>query len=201
MAVSHVVDAALVPHHGVPSPADVRGISASITHAADGALWLVFRVRAAEGALRWPGVEAGRADSAPRRDGLWQHTCCELFIRRDDGGATYREFNFSPCGAWAAYDFVDYRVQAPLPAVAVPRIRSHADEAGYVVEVHLPAGCLPPCGAAGGWRFGLAAVLEAGDGGLSWWALCHPAARPDFHHREGFALRVNDLFDPSREAS
>jgi hypothetical protein len=33
-------------------------------------------------------------------------------------------------------------------------------------------------------------VIEEGDGVLSYWALRHPAARPDFHHPEGFALEI-----------
>ena len=32
--------------------------------------------------------------------------------------------------------------------------------------------------------------LTATDGTLSYWALGHPAARPDFHDRRGFLLRL-----------
>ena len=31
-------------------------------------------------------------------------------------------------------------------------------------------------------RLGLSAVLEGDDGKLHYWALAHPASRPDFHH-------------------
>jgi hypothetical protein len=34
----------------------------------------------------------------------------------------------------------------------------------------------------------VAAVIKATDGGRSHWALYHPASRPDFHRRDGFAL-------------
>src|SRR4051794_6728025 len=37
-------------------------------------------------------------------DGLWKHTCFEVFVTVI-GDATYREFNFSPSGQWAAYAF------------------------------------------------------------------------------------------------
>jgi hypothetical protein len=40
-------------------------------------------------------------------------------------------------------------------------------------------------------RLGLAAVIETTDGALSYWALAHPAARPDFHRREGWTLQLN----------
>ena len=37
---------------------------------------------------------------------------------------------------------------------------------------------------------GLSAVCEARDGSLQYWALRHPAERPDFHDRRSFALAV-----------
>ncbi|MND06273.1 hypothetical protein D3C83_275510 [compost metagenome] len=37
---------------------------------------------------------------------------------------------------------------------------------------------------------GLAAVIEAADGALSYWALRHAPAKPDFHHRDAFALAL-----------
>ena len=40
------------------------------------------------------------------------------------------------------------------------------------------------------WPLGLTAVIEAQDGHLSYWALHHPAAQPDFHHRGGWTARV-----------
>ena len=40
-------------------------------------------------------------------------------------------------------------------------------------------------------RVALAAVLEGSDGVLSYWALRHPAASPDFHHPESFQLEFS----------
>jgi len=40
-------------------------------------------------------------------------------------------------------------------------------------------------------RLGASAVLETRDGVLSYWALAHPAARPDFHAAGGFTLRLD----------
>jgi hypothetical protein len=37
-------------------------------------------------------------------------------------------------------------------------------------------------------RLALTAVVEDARGRLSYWALRHPPGRPDFHHRDGFAL-------------
>jgi hypothetical protein len=41
-----------------------------------------------------------------------------------------------------------------------------------------------------GWDLSaaVAAVIKATDGGRGHWALVHPASRPDFHRRDGFAL-------------
>jgi len=39
-------------------------------------------------------------------------------------------------------------------------------------------------------RLGLAAVIERTDGGLSHWAITHPAERPDFHDPAGFVLEI-----------
>jgi hypothetical protein len=37
-------------------------------------------------------------------------------------------------------------------------------------------------------RLGLSAVIESCNGSLSYWALRHPAGKPDFHHADAFAL-------------
>lgn len=51
-----------------------------------------------------------------RKDNLWQHSCCEVFIKnKHNSNNFYREFNFSFAGAWACYDFVDYRKAAGIP--------------------------------------------------------------------------------------
>src|SRR5262245_5798628 len=42
--------------------------------------------------------------SAAFTDGLWKHTCFELFIG-NASEPSYVEFNFSPSTAWAAYRF------------------------------------------------------------------------------------------------
>jgi hypothetical protein len=40
------------------------------------------------------------------------------------------------------------------------------------------------------WQIGLTAVIETATGEKSYWALHHPAEKPDFHHRGGFALSL-----------
>jgi len=157
-----------------------------------------LRVRAAAipregGGLRLAYTIAGDLDhivlpddgAALRVDGLWQHTCCEAFIAVA-GEPAYREFNFSPAGAWAAYAFSDYRSRAALPLGPVPAIECHALGTQLLsLVVDLDAAWLPRVPRI---RLGLSAVVETRDGARSYWALAHPAAQPDFHHRDAFAL-------------
>jgi hypothetical protein len=39
-------------------------------------------------------------------------------------------------------------------------------------------------------RLAITAVIEDSQGALSYWALAHPASRPDFHHHNGFVLEL-----------
>lgn len=117
-----------------------------------------------------------------RTDGLWRTTCFELFVRSADAAA-YREFNFAPSGAWAAYAFDDYRTGMTDLAIPPPYI---SFEAG-LLRAELDASALPPPP----WRVTLTAVIEETDGTRSYWALRHPPGPPDFHHPDGFALALS----------
>ncbi|HYG56249.1 MAG TPA: DOMON-like domain-containing protein [Burkholderiales bacterium] len=116
--------------------------------------------------------------AAPRFvDNLWQRTCFEVFAARN-GAPEYREFNLSPSGEYAAYEFLSYRDgMTPLPVQ--PRIRF----SGTMLEATIPL-------ERGPWRVGLSAVIEEDDGTVSYWALHHPPGRPDFHHPDAFALEL-----------
>jgi hypothetical protein len=128
------------------------------------------------------------APSASRRaDGLWRHSCFELFVR-GAGGDAYTEFNFAPSGAWALYRFRAYRqpeacvADAPAPAIEVRRDRNMFELQACLSPVVLPAAEI--------LQIGVSAVIEAADGPLSYWALAHPADRPDFHHPDAFTLAL-----------
>ncbi len=133
-------------------------------------------------------VPATDGEQPGRRDGLWQHTCAELFVGAV-GRPGYLEWNLSPSGHWNLYRFDGYREGGrPEPAITAeaPRVTRAGSE--LVMEADLP---LAPLGlAADPLELGLSAVLEATDGTLSYWALVHPSARPDFHDRRGFLLRL-----------
>lgn len=45
-------------------------------------------------------------------------------------------------------------------------------------------------GEDGQWLVGLSAVIEEAEGTRSYWALAHPADKPDFHHPDSFACDI-----------
>lgn len=161
----------------VPPPA-VSMLLGTLHARPEGGARFVFELQGDPAALRVPAP----LTPAPA-DGLWAHTCFEVFlgVPGEDG---YREFNFSPSGQWAVYEFSRYRERERVLDVA-PQIRCTARDDGLTLEAELPAAALPP---AATLQVGLAAVIERSDGELEYWAVHHPAERPDFHHRNGFVL-------------
>jgi len=127
---------------------------------------------------------------ASRADGLWRHTCFEAFIRGSSGEG-YVELNFSPSGQWAAYMFSGYRSGMANAEEVRPEMALDctSDCLEFVGRANL--GPVPQLGRAEMWHVGLAAVIEETGGRLSYWALVHPTGKPDFHHRDGFALALS----------
>jgi hypothetical protein len=175
---------ALTCHPSSPTEA-VRSVTASARIAGAGKLAVRFSVEADMSRIALPALAAPQ-----RRDELWRHTCFEIFAALPDGEA-YVELNFSPSTEWAMYGFVGYRRgMAVVDVLRPPRVAVRPMPRGLTLEAvtyldDLPS---PPPGAT--LRAGLAAVIEETNGNLSYWALAHPSALPDFHHRLGFALQV-----------
>ncbi len=123
-------------------------------------------------------------------DGLWQHTCFEVFLGVP-GEPQYREYNFSPSGQWAVYAFNAWRERSEdFAPAAAPEIHCTQDEGTLVLEAHVPAELLPTVPAGSDLQVNLAAVIERKDGQLEYWTLRHVAAQPDFHARETFVLTL-----------
>lgn len=145
------------------------------------------------GVLRWVVEGAGalvvpaRADRPERTDGLWQTTCCEMFLKGDEG---YREINLSPSGNWAAYGFDGYRSgMAPAP-LAPPVIEMIPGET-FTMTARLS-----PDVTRGATHAGLTAVIEEDGGHKSYWALAHPDGKPDFHVASCFILPLGAAQHP-----
>jgi len=186
-ADNHAIDypLTLICHPATPAPV-VRTIEAQAALLADGRLRIAYRLWGDMVRLRIPATQA-----PDRTDMLWEHTCFEAFIAAA-GETSYREFNFSPAGQWAAYAFSDYRQRDEMADPAVPpQITTRLFAGRLELEAIIAAEALPPGAAA--FRIGLSAVVEAADtvdGSHSYWALRHPAARPDFHQHAAFTLEL-----------
>ena len=107
-----------------------------------------------------------------RTSELWQSTCFELFI--GDGGEFYREFNFSPSCAWAAYAFDQHRygmrdTEAKVEIQMLKNDRTLSLIAAIECEFLDPA------------HVGLTAVIAEADGMTRYWATSFAPGEPDFH--------------------
>jgi hypothetical protein len=178
----------LAPHPSTPCGA-VRSIEVRLARTNGDRLALTYTVA---GDLR--GVRLPEPAPPRRADGLWRHTCFEAFVAPDPGTA-YVELNFAPSGQWACYAFERYREGMVSPAdMPEPQITVLADAPRAVgVERRWTlsaAARIRSLDKGAPVRVALAAVIEEGDGRLSYWALRHPPGRPDFHRPEGFALRI-----------
>ncbi len=168
--------------HATGKSASVQAIDASVQRLSAVALQLSYRVQGDMHALRVPV-----AHTAARRDGLWQHTCAELFMAAPDREA-YFEFNFAPSTEWAAYEFSAYRQQGVrMVEFESPTIvcRQWPQELLLQVDMTVPA-----LAQSERWQLGLSMVIEDAQGQVSYWALAHADERPDFHRRDSFVLDI-----------
>ncbi|WP_329201403.1 DOMON-like domain-containing protein [Streptomyces sp. NBC_01435] len=118
-----------------------------------------------------------------RRDELWRHTCFELFVRKGGDGTGYYELNVSPSTEWALYAFEGYHEnRVAVDPVQPPQARVTRDDNMLQLEVELDLRGLPHSD-----EVAPAAVIEEEGDGLSYWALKHLSARPDFHHPDSFS--------------
>jgi hypothetical protein len=170
----------LACHPETPSQA-IQGIEAVVGTAQGDILTLTFALEGDISGLRIPEPRSSR-----RVDGLWRHTCFEVFIMAEDGPG-YREYNFSPSGEWAAYAFRGYRDGDELGIELAPEIVVRQTGDRLELDAAISQDVLPP---GRQLRLGLAAVVEDADGVLSYWALRHPARKPDFHYTDAFALQL-----------
>ena len=127
-------------------------------------------------------------DGGDRRDELWRRTCFEAFVCAN-GSDAYAEFNFSPNGDWAAYQFSDYRTGQSDLDVAAPRIELTSTREHLSLTVVLDEAQF--AFSAKKLRLGPTAIIEGNDGQLSYWALHHPSNKPDFHRSETFQLSLD----------
>jgi len=150
------------------SPCPVTAVEVEIVATSHGCR-ARFHLRGDIAAIKVPGKAIG-----VREDFLWKTTCCEIFWQ-PVGGRYYREFNLSPSGKWAAYDFGDFREligDSPVPAIAVAC--AHTDTelelvADIASQLSVPA------------DIALNAIIEDRHGTLYNWALAFQPGAYEFH--------------------
>jgi hypothetical protein len=179
MTVEHWIDLSC---HPSTRPETVRAIQVLVRRSAGAELQMTFRL---DGDIRRISVPS---PGAPRFAAqLWQHTCFEAFIAVA-GQPAYHEFNFAPSGEWAVYAFSGYRKGGPVANEMMrPHIALRSTGSRLELDSLVRLDGLSAIHPRAVLRVGLSAVIEASDG-LSYWALRHPADKPDFHDADGFAL-------------
>jgi len=204
---------ALIAHPDTPARA-VAGVFITYVWLSAAEWRFDFTVIAPPTALRLPVPVA-----PARSDGLWKHTCFEVFLM-DPVDGSYLEFNFSPSGEWAAYQFDGYRKGMRELAVKTPPQIFTLDPAQMALAWKARMSALglgqdsplmapPPIPNVprqnfslfatfensgprndDTWRAGVSAVIEEIDGTKSYWALAHPPGEPDFHDADSFVLEL-----------
>ena len=168
----------LISHLDSP-PLAAQSVSGRITPDGDW-LRLRWRIDGPSALIAQPFAGRGRAD------GLWQHTCFELFLRKP-GEEAYIELNLTPSERWNAYDLSGYRTgmtERPMPVEPVCSLR--VGTAMAIFDAAVPLSGLPPRP----WHAAMCAVLEEEGGVRSYWALAHTGEKPDFHDPACFVIDV-----------
>ncbi|HTT83009.1 MAG TPA: DOMON-like domain-containing protein [Rhizomicrobium sp.] len=162
----------------------IESIEAEVTRSSPGSLVVRYFVTGEIRSVRLP-LPSGAA----RVDGLWRHTCFELFLRVG-GEDAYCEFNFAPSLQWAAHAFDGYRSRMRTLEIRAPRIEMRQDARVFELQAEVNLAGMPDADSRADWRLGLSAVIEEKNCNISYFALAHVPGKPDFHHADGFALSI-----------
>lgn len=161
---------------------NVAAVDVRMSLTQDGLLTAVYTLSGSLTAVLLPDVT-----EPTRRDGLWQDTCAELFLRQAGSDDSYLEFNFSPSTAWAAYEFEGYRSGMNTLDLVPPHIETSIRD--DVMEMRI-ALTLPAAWQLSALLVGASFVIAEENGMQTYWAIVHPPGKPDFHHRDCFALHL-----------
>jgi hypothetical protein len=105
------------------------------------------------------------------------------------GGEAYWEVNLAPSGDWNLYRLDGYRLGLrPEPAYPDLPFQLQRQEGRLILDLELDLG--PIAAPETALAVAVCAVLEEREGAISYWALAHPGADPDFHRRDGFLIQL-----------
>jgi hypothetical protein len=180
------MDAILSPHPSTP-PEGKHRLRASATRTRAGDLALRYVLEGPLSEIRVPPA----VDRPGQKHLLWQHTCFEAFVTLAPGGP-YHELNLSPSGEWAAYGFHAHRQGGPLAADAIaPEIATVTSADRLALTALIPLARLSERYVEAPIHVALSGVVEDVRGSLAYFALHHVGEKADFHHPEGFTLRLD----------
>jgi len=184
MSFIDMKSAVLTAHPSTPNH-DVRSLKVQLRMEEPDILVFQYSLGADMSRVRVP-----KSGASARTEHLWKHTCFEAFVATEDVPG-YHEFNFSPSLGWAIYRFSAYREgMSPAEIACAPEISVQQSDDGIELKSAVRLGHLTGLREVRPLRIALAAVIEDDNGRLSYWALRHPADKPDFHHPDGFAMDV-----------
>lgn len=141
--------------------------------------------------LAGPLQELQLPDPAPvpaRRWLLWEATCLEFFLAPQTGPG-YWEFNLSPAGHWNVFRLTGYR-QGIEEEPALEALPFHVTRLPQLLTLSIAVDLAPLLSASTPVKAAVSAILQHHDDVLSFWALTHPSGQPDFHHPQGFCLKL-----------
>ena len=157
------------------APGSVTAIDAVIEPTATGCR-ASFLARGEIGQIAVP-----KEEQPGRFDDLWQTTCFEIFWSH--GEHAYREFNLSPSGRWACYDFDGFR-DGMRDAPATVHIYAAVNDAELRLTAEISSELPLPAAVA------LNAIIKDANGVNRYWALAFPPGTPEFHADTCRALRL-----------
>jgi hypothetical protein len=170
MKTSQSPDTAVLTWHPETYSQAIHGIEARVGWTDDGGLAIAYVLTGDLTRLRIPLPRKPR-----HADRLWEHTCFEAFVGVV-GKSEYCEFN---------------RESVPLVGKErAPEITMRSDENSLELDAIVRLDHLPLIQPRASLKLALSAVIEENSGMLSYWALRHPAGKPDFHHPDSFTLEL-----------
>lgn len=128
------------------------------------------------------------ADIPARKNALWETTCFEFFLAMK-GNERYWEFNLSPEGHWNVYRFQSYR-QGMVEDSAFGALPFHVLRQPETVSLDLTVDLETVIPRDRIMEIAVTAVIKSTGGELSYWALTHGGAHPDFHRRDSLIFEL-----------
>ncbi|MDZ8104838.1 MAG: DOMON-like domain-containing protein [Nostoc sp. DedQUE12a] len=133
-------------------------------------------------------VVAPPSNTPSRKHQLWEDTCFEFFLGIKNS-QQYWEFNLSPAGDWNVYRFDGYRQgmrEETALTILLFDVRNHTDKLVLTLNIDLDKIISPEQII----EVAITTVIKCKDNGVTYWALTHRGAKPDFHLRDSFILEL-----------